>query len=88
MEGPSKAEIEAINGQIGALKGSFDNLRAMINRVEKDIEKELSFKVDINVHTDMERQLRDKDIELTQLLNKKIEELRKLRGQVIKIESS
>lgn len=88
MEGPSKAEIDSINQQLAVFKLQIDSLRNLFAKSQKDVEKELQYKVDINVLADMEKNLSEKNVDTNVLMNKKMEDLRKLRGQVIKIEAS
>ena len=86
--GGSQADIDILKEQMVQVRKDLEAIRALIQKNQKETEKQLKFKADLNRLNELEKILMDQLNEQMNLLNNKIDDLRKMKQQIAKLEAN
>ena len=87
-EGASIQEMERLKETVTSLKKDIDALRNLFNKQNKEVEKQMKFKAELNQLNQLEKVLMDQLNDQMNILNNKIDEAKKIKQQSIKLEQA
>ncbi|CDW86127.1 protein kinase domain containing protein [Stylonychia lemnae] len=87
-EPANSQEINDLKEQIYNMKKEMDLMKQGFGKSIKDLEKQVKFKVDNNQLNQLEKVLMDQLNEQMNILNNKIDDLKKLKAQIAKLEAA